>query len=185
MSKNARGAAAATALQHAELVEQPRPPSRSRFAALLLVPAAALVAMLLVALRLSMQPPVVPAYAMEVAGAQQGAADEEAAFSRGAPVEIALRPSTPVAGAVAVRAFVVRDGTERGWQVRFDVSPDGSARLAGPAGALFAGVPDGSWDIVVVVGRPEVLPMTARAALREPQGASAWRAMRTRVRIGP
>jgi hypothetical protein len=62
-------------------------------------------------------------------------------------------------------------------------------RITGPSAALFAGVPEGSWDVAVSVGRPEVLPTAPRDVLEarthDRGSAAAWRLVIERVQLGP
>jgi hypothetical protein len=150
----------------------------------LLVPAATVAAGALIALRMHFEPPTVPPYTL--AGAADGVL-----LAPGARFEVDLRPTAPVTGAVAARAFLVRGGEVRPWDPPFSVSTDGSVRISGTVGALFAGVPAGEWEIAVAVGRPEVLPTAPRDVLRaraedgrHPEAAAAWHLVRERVRLG-
>lgn len=151
--------------------------------AVLLLPAAFLVAGALLLLRLHFQPPTVPPYA--ILGA---AGTEELELRRGGTFEMDISPLGQVAGAVAARAFFVRDDTVRPWNAPFVVARDGSVRIAGPVDVLFADAMPGRWEIAVAVGRPETLPTTpleilrARAAKGE-MGPAAWRLVRERVRL--
>jgi hypothetical protein len=150
-------------------------------AVLLLVPAAAAIAAGLVVVRMHFEPPTVPAFA--IAGG-----DGESAAVAGGRFQIEARPVTPVQGAIGARAFLVRGDEVRPWDPPFTVDPDGSVRIDGPVDALFAGVPAGTWDVALAVGRPEVLPTAPRDVLRAREGGgaerAAWRLVHKRVRLG-
>jgi hypothetical protein len=160
-----------------------RGPERKSGAALLLLPTAFLVAGTLLLLRLHFQPPTVPPYAMMgVAGTQ------ELDLHRGGTFEMNLSPLGHVEGAVAVRAFFVRDDIVRPWNAPFVVAPDGSVRIAGPVDTPFADLPPGRWEVAVAVGRPETLPTTPREILRARDARTdkrpaAWQLVRERVRL--
>jgi hypothetical protein len=162
-------------------------PSRTRAgkssAALLLLLAAFLVAGALLLLRLHFQPPTVPPYA--VLGA---AGTPELELRRGGAFEMDISPLGHVTGAVAARAFFVRDDTVRPWNAPFAVALDGSVRIAGPVDTLFADIPPGRWEVAVAVGRPETLPtmpleiLSARAA-RTDKGPAPWQLVREHIRL--
>jgi hypothetical protein len=168
---------------------RPRPghvPSRGRAgksAATLLLPVAFLVTGALLLLRLHFQPPTVPPYA--ILGA---AGTEELELRHGGTFEMDISPLGRVGGAVAARAFFVRDDTVRPWNAPFVVARDGSVRIGGPVDALFADIPPGRWEIAVAVGRPETLPTTPLEILRARDAGSdkrpaAWQLVRERVRL--
>jgi len=148
---------------------------------LALVPAAAVVAAGLVALRLHFEPPTIPAYSLAADGG-------EAVLRPGASFEMVIAPASPVKGAIGARAFLLRGGEVRPWNVPASVGLDGSVRIAGQVDTLFAGVPPGTWEIAVAVGRPEVLPTAPRDILASTAAdtrPSAWRAVRERIRLEP
>ncbi len=151
--------------------------SRNKIA-LALVPGGAAVAVALVSLRLHFQPPTVPAFA--VTGAQQ----DEVALTAGGQFDMELRPLAPVVGAIAARGFLLRGDQVRPWDPSFSVDGDGTVHISGPVDVLFAGVPPGSWEIAVAVGRPETLPTAPNDVLRaraaQPDAVS-WRLVRERV----
>jgi hypothetical protein len=152
--------------------------SRNRFA-LAIVPAAALVAVALVALRLHFQPPTVPAFALADAG-------EEMVLHRGGRFELYARPEAPVTGAIGARGFLLRDDQVRPWDPPFSVERDGAIRIAGPVDKLFADVPDGPWEVAVAVGRPENLPTAPRDVLRARElyaRSLSWRLVRRPVKL--
>jgi hypothetical protein len=150
--------------------------------ALVLLPAAVIVAVGLVTLRLYFQPPTVPAFA--IAGAPAGSAGDAIPVAAGGSFEVELRPEAPVTGAIAARGFLLRGDEVRPWDPPFSVSADGTVRIAGPVDTLFAGVPAGAWEVAVAVGRPETLPTAPNDILRarevDPRALS-WRLVRERV----
>lgn len=104
-----------------------------------------------------------PAYAMTVSGGEPGVrslapATQPLRLGAGSRLEIHLRPATTARGGIAVRAFLVRDGAARAWDVPTTVADSGAARIQGSREALFAGVPAGPWEIVIAVGRAAALP---------------------------
>ncbi len=176
-----------------------RPPTtNSSTPAVLLVSVAIAVAGALLALRLHFQPPTVPAYTLGASepplhappsparDATGSAADREVPVARAGRFSIAAHPEGAVVGAIAARGFLVRDGHVRPWDPPFEVTRDGSVRIAGPADTLFAGVPDGPWEIALAVGRPETLPTAPNDILRVrgDAGLAAWRLLRERIRLG-
>jgi hypothetical protein len=166
--------------------ETPRP---SSILALLLVPAAAVVAGTLLALRLHFQPPTVPPYTLVDRGESQP-------LVGGGRFEVTVRPTAEVKGAVGARAFLLRgrgggpDTEVRPWDPPVLVARDGSVRIAGSVDVLFAGVPAGEWEIALAIGRPETLPTAPKDILRAraadtDAGPAAWRLVRERIRLAP
>jgi hypothetical protein len=159
--------------------------------ALALLPAAGLVAVGLVGLRMHFQPPTVPEYTMAPA------ASAEITLAPGDAFALELRPTAPVTGAVAARGFLVRGEEVRSWTAPFTTGPDGttpssvaadgSVHIEGTVASLFAGVPPGDWEVAIAVGRPENLPTAPRDVLRardaDPRALS-WRLVRERVFLG-
>jgi hypothetical protein len=153
---------------------------RRSVVALLLVPAAILVTATLLVLRLRMEPPTVPTYALAGDGGS-------VALHAGERFRLVVEPEGLVTGAVAARGFLVRGDEVQAWDPPFTVDRDGTIRLDGPVDALFAGVPPGPWDIAVAVGRPETLPTAPRDVLRARDagaGDAAWRLVREHVVLG-
>lgn len=149
-----------------------------RAIALLLVPAAVAVAVVMLALRVRLEPPTVPAYVVEEA--------EPAVLSRGARFVMVIEPTGQVTGAIGVRGFLVQGDSVRPWDPPVEVVRGGTVRVEGPVERLFAGVPPGEWDVALAVGRPETLPTAAVDVLRAhgtDAGAAAWRLVRTHVRL--
>jgi hypothetical protein len=149
----------------------------------LLVSLAVAVAAGLLVLRLHFQPPTVPVYAL-VPPPGEG----ELLVAHGKDFTVVARPEGPVVGAVAARGFLVRGNQVRPWDPPFEVTRDGSVRIAGKVDVLFAGVPEGSWDVALAVGRPENLPTAPidvlHATAPAGTGAAAWRLLRERIRLG-
>jgi hypothetical protein len=135
----------------------------------------------LVALRLHFQPPVVPLYAL----AADDAGPEERVVPN-APFAVTLTPTAPLEGAVALRGFLLRDDEVRPWDPPFVVNRDGTFHVVGRTEVLFAGVPDGAWDMAFAVGRPEVLPTAPRDVLRAREHDPAergWHLVRRRISV--
>ncbi|XXY45103.1 hypothetical protein WME91_34385 [Sorangium sp. So ce269] len=119
--------------------------------------------------------PPMPAYAVAVSGGDQtmrsapGAAPEDGqatSVGPGSRLEVALRPATRVEGPLEVRAFLIRDGEARPWDVKVELSSQGAARIAGDREALFQGVPAGRFQIALAIGRPGSLPAGPEDVLR-------------------
>jgi hypothetical protein len=147
--------------------------------ALVLVPAAAIVALGLVALRLHFQPPTVPVFTI---------ADrkDEVVVTPWRLFELEIHPGAPITGAIGARGFLLRDDDVRPWDPPFSVERDGSIRIAGPVDTLFRNVPEGPWEVAVAVGRPEVLPTAPRDVIRgrdQDAAAVSWRLVRERIRL--
>jgi hypothetical protein len=152
-----------------------------RAVAVALVATPVVIAAALVGLRLHYEPPTVPVYV-----ADTGAAGERD-LDPGGRFELTLRPSAEVTGAVGARAFLLRGDEVRPWDPPFAVARDGSVTIAGPVDALFAGVPAGSWQVAVAVGRPETLPTAPRDVLRargrDARESAGWRLVTQDVRL--
>ena len=167
----------------ADSAHRSRTPTRTsqKVLALLLVPVALAVTGGLLALRVHFQPPTVPTYIV--------APPSQTLLRPGGRFEVELRPTAHVDGAVAIRAFLLRGDEVRPWDPPFEVSRDGSVRIAGAVDTLFSGVPSGDWDMAFAVGRPETLPTAPRTILRarddarSETGAAAWRLVRAPVAL--
>lgn len=170
--------------------------------ALALLPAAGIVAVGLVSLRLHFQPPTVPEFAL-------ADAHEAQVLGKGDRFHLEIRPDATVEGAIAARGFLVRTEAEvpmvdtkaapaakaspevRAWTPQFAIGADGVVRLDGAVEDLFAGVPPGAWEVAVAVGRPETLPTAPKDILRArdpgeaPAGRLSWRLVRQRVFLRP
>jgi hypothetical protein len=179
---------------------------KDRLVVVALLPTAALAAAALIALRLHFQPPTVPEYrAAGLLGGGSAADDDgsEHALARGGRFDLELRPSAPARGAIGARAFLLGPGEMgqvdagmsreqwervRPWDPPMSVDRDGTVHIDGPVDRLFAGVPAGSWEVAVAVGRPEVLPTAPRDVmaerLRDRGPDAAWRLVSLHVRLG-
>jgi hypothetical protein len=162
--------------------------SQRSVAPLLLLLAAGLVAAALLALRVRLEPPTVPPYALVPAGAS-GDAGGIIALGPSDRFELDIAPQVAVVGAVGARGFLMRGDEVRAWDPPFRVERDGTVRLDGDVQTLFAGVPPGAWDVAIAVGRPETLPTAPRDILHaRDAGATdadaAWRLVRERVLLG-
>ena len=150
-------------------------------APLIVVGVAVLGAAALLLLRMRIEPPTVPPYALaeDDAGA--------AVLRAGATFRMVATPKGIVTGAVGARGFLVRGEDVRPWEPVFAVDRDGTIHVEGAVEALFAGVPPGAWDVAVAVGRPETLPTAPRDILpaRDAGGANAaWCLVREHIVLG-
>jgi len=166
----------------------PRPAAR-KAAALLLVPSAVAVAATLVGLRLHFQPPNVPRYEAAFAGAVHGGdSAAEIPLTRAAQFDVELRPEGPITGAIGARGFLLRGDEVRAWDPPFSVAVDGVVRISGAVEEIFAGVPQGPWEVAIAVGRPEVLPTNPRDVLRrrgEDPVRAGWHLVHARIQLTP
>jgi hypothetical protein len=149
------------------------------------VAAAILVTATLLVLRLRMEPPTVPSYALANAEADGGAM----VLRAGGRFRLAVEPSGMVTGAVGARGFLLRGDVVQAWDPPFTVDRDGSIHLDGPVETLFAGVAPGPWEVAVAVGRPETLPTAPRDVLRARDagvgaGDAPWHLVREHVVLG-
>ena len=153
-------------------------PRRRSIAGLLVVPAAALVAAILLLLRMHIEPPTVPPYAL--APGDGGAH----VLRAGEPFRLVVEPQGAVQGAVGARGYLLRGDEVRSWDPTFTVDRYGSVYLEGRVDSVFAGVPPGPWEIAIAVGRPETLPNTPREILLARDagaGHAAWHLVREPV----
>lgn len=110
----------------------------------------------------------------------------EVALAQDAQFEIELCPTSHVEGAIAARGFLLRGDEVRPWDPPFSVTTEGIVRIAGRVDVLFAGVPSGSWEVALAVGRPEVLPTAPRDVLRARSKGpieSGWHLVREWIRL--
>jgi len=162
--------------------------SARRAAVVALVPTAVATALALVVLRVHFQPPTLSRY-VESTDDSVGGGVTLAPVSLPAEgrFEMQLRPTTPVRGAVGARGFLLNGDDVRPWDPPLSVSMDGVVRIAGPVARLFAGIPPGTWEVAIAVGRPEFLPtapndvLQARAHDREGAG---WQLLIKPIRLG-
>lgn len=145
--------------------------------------ALAMAAALLLVLRSSPPGQALPAYELSLTGGEAfergEPSPERLRIARGSRVVLALRPSTPAAGPLEARAFVVQGGKATPLELSVRVSPDGALRLSGSVGAEAPLVP-GDAEIAAVVGRPGTLAAVGDAALVEGEGR---RVLRQPVRV--
>lgn len=109
-------------------------------------------------------------------------------FGPGSDVDLVLRPNTATTGAVAARAFILRDGIAEAWTPPMEISSSGSVRIAGSFEVVFRGIPTGTVDLAVMIGRPGSIPDEPTMVAPGPVGASApgesaWRLIRIRARL--
>jgi hypothetical protein len=130
-------------------------------------------------LRLHFEPPTVPTYEL------LGDAGDVVVLERGSRFAMEVAPSLEVQGAITSRAFLVRGTEILPWKAPLEIGREGSVHVEGRVDALFAGVPPGEWDVVLAVGRPEMLPNDPREVLRSgpADGGAAWRLVRQRIRL--
>jgi hypothetical protein len=160
---------------------------RSRVVALLVAPAGVVVALVMLALRLHFQPLTVPEYAVVEA---PSATAPVAVLHPGSHFDLEATPEHEVQGAVTARAFLVpaanAAATPQPWNVPLEIGRDGSVHVSGPVDTLFAGVPAGEWEVVLAIGRPELLPHDTRSwplSGAHDAGQAAWRVVRRRVSL--
>lgn len=108
-------------------------------------------------------PPPLPAYTQAIAvvtergPASPGAEQEILTLSPGAHLDISLNPVEESDVPVRARAFLLRGDEVREWSAPFTYPADGKAALAGVVSDLFQGIPEGRWELVLAVGREDVL----------------------------
>ncbi len=134
-------------------------------------------------------PAPLAAYSLSVEGgnqAQRGdrpSPDSVIRLDPASRLSLVLRPETPVSGAIAVRGFLVREGVAEPWETPAAVGAGGVVRIDGTAAALFADVPEGAWDVVLFLGRPEALPEDAALARASASGEGLAGLSTHRLRI--
>jgi hypothetical protein len=156
-------------------------------AALVLVPTAVLVAVVMLALRMRIEPPTVPPY--RIAASDGASASSTAVLRPGDKLALTLEPVGQLTGAITGRAFLIQGRQVRNVEPDFLVDRDGTIHVAGDVGKLFAGVAPGQWELAIAVGRPETLPRTPADVLRASDAdaggvEAAWVLVREAVRIG-
>ena len=139
-------------------------------------------------------PGVIPEYEVAMAGEQtrRGPAAPDGAvrvFGAGSDVELVLRPAVAAKGPLAARGFLSRDGRVQAWAPPIEVSADGAVRIAGTYETVFRGIAPGAVDLVLVVGRPGLIPpdatlieVTQRGLSSDPHERS-WQLVRIPVRL--
>lgn len=133
-----------------------------------------------VALRLGMDPSgeaALPTYALAVSGGERDvrADSSKVVLSPGSRVVLTLRPATAADGSVSARGFLVQPPHEIELPGVVVTSADGAVRLTAqvPERAALAG---GAAEIVVVIGRPDLLGggPTSVDALSKHGGSVRW-----------
>ncbi|WP_437730065.1 hypothetical protein [Sorangium sp. So ce1335] len=142
--------------------------------------------------------PPVPVYAIAISGGEQALRStnrnpgaepapggEATSVGPESRLEITLRPATRVEGPLEVRAFLIRDGGARPWDVKVELSSQGAARIAGDRKTLFRGVPAGHLEIALAIGRPGSLPAGPEDVLRAPRlgPPPGYRLLRREIRL--
>lgn len=132
--------------------------------------------------------PELAAYHLRVSGGDTthlGVPDVgELRLGPGSRVSLRVEPETPVEGALAVEAFLVGDGAARLWNAPLLRRSGGVLVIEGTREALFEGVADGRFEVVLVVGRPEdMASIEALSALAKTQAAEVPRGLRV-LRVG-
>jgi hypothetical protein len=157
-------------------------PRSGRVVAMVLAPAAVALAVLLLVLRMHVQPMAIPPYTITPAPAEGATID----LAPGAQFSLQIDPRGPLTGAVMARAFLTQGAVVRGWEPQFLVDKDGTFHVAGPVEKLFAGVPPGEWEVDVIIGRPEMLPQSPADAFKAKDadaGPTAWALLHERIRL--
>jgi len=119
------------------------------------------------------EPPVTRPLPSAPDGASGGRAyARDAWFRASLDAESAIRDTTDREPAgLQVQSYLSRGDEIRPWNPPVTPKGDGQFEIAGPVAELFVGVPDGAWQIVVIIGRPLAMPRdidAVRERLREP-----------------
>jgi hypothetical protein len=176
-------------------VTAPRRPARVRtlYYALPLAAAAALV--LFVARPSGPGGSPLPAYdvAVRAASETRGAPSvpaEPAAVTKVHPtstLDLVVRPHESLAGTVAVRAVLVKEGVATAWNPPIELADGGAARIHGRVDALLPGRA-GECEIVIAIARARSLPTGSELAAIATGGSradDAVRILRARIEILP
>ncbi len=131
-----------------------------------------------------------PSYSLTLTGTDQQYRGEEPKGSQsdlhvtqGRKLTAILRPERSVEGPVAVHAFLSRGGQVIRLDAQTELSSDGAVRMttsiASPA------VTEGTWNLVIAVGRPGVIPSDPQAFVgKSSEGSSAsWQVLRYSLRV--
>ncbi|WP_437625323.1 hypothetical protein [Sorangium sp. So ce1151] len=70
----------------------------------------------------------------------------------------------------------MRDGRQEVWRPPVEITAEGVVRIAGTREAVFPGMPEGPWEVVLAVGRPDALPADPAAAQGAPKDLQVLRA---------
>lgn len=136
-------------------------------------------------------PEPLPDYELDVLGGESGVRSKPTEgvprLVEGSRLELRLRPATRTTGPLEVRGALARGDTVHPWSPPVHQDPDGAARIAGTREELFPDIPDGTWTIVVAIGRPDELPIDPRTLIEweagdDPPGTSLHRLS---VQLGP
>ncbi len=171
----------------------PLRPRRKALTALFAIGSMAAAAALFLALP-ARDPGAIPAYEVAMAGeqSQRGPAAPSGAvrvFGPGSDVELVLRPAVAEKGAIAAQGFISRDGRVEAWAPPIEVSADGAVRIVGPYEVVFRGVAPGAVELVLVVGRPGLIPSDPTLVEVAQRGSSSgprersWHLVRVPVRL--
>lgn len=164
-------------------------PKRSGFARVVSIVAVAVAAAALWMIIPSQKLASVPEYTVDVRGGERverGAtsAVEVPRIGPGSRLEVTLRPATSVAGEIAVRAFLLANGTARAWEPKIEIAEGGGVHVAGTRETLFEGVAPGTYEMVFAVGRKEALPSANEVTSKSVGSAgSAVKLLRYKVLI--
>ncbi|GMV42177.1 MAG: hypothetical protein AMXMBFR64_38930 [Myxococcales bacterium] len=131
--------------------------------------------------------PPLPSYGIEVRGGEVAARDVAAASGAlelvpDSLVHVTVRPATAVDGPVGAVAFALGDGGPRA-VAQPTVGATGVVTLEGTAGEVL-GLPPGAWELVVLVGRPGVLPTDPAAGQRLLSDPGDVQVFRQRILMG-
>lgn len=141
------------------------------------------------------KPPVPPAkIALYTAHVEAGAAHDREPKPNAIPtlrrmekLVISLKPEANISAQPGLRAFLGRGGMLQPWSVPTPTFyPNGTVELSGKRDALFAGLPEGYWDLVIVLGTSESLPSDAAMVLdaeRNPKADARIQVFRIRVKL--
>ena len=135
-------------------------------------------------------PAPLPDYDLVVLGGESGVRSKPAEgvprLVAGSRLELRLRPATRTSGTLEVRGALKRGADVRTWSPPVHQDPDGAARIVGTREELFPGIPNGTWTVVVGIGRPDTLPTDPKTLFEwqahEPVGTSLHH---LNVQLGP
>jgi hypothetical protein len=128
-----------------------------------------------------------PAYDLIVATedvADRGAAPAtSSATVTGDHLVLVARPATPVERAAA-HVFAAHDGVTHELTPSITISTEGAVRIDGSVRALFT-PPEGTWDVVVAVGRADAPAPTPAQAVAPELDVPGWTRARTTLTLKP
>ena len=130
--------------------------------------------------------PALPRYALSIRGGaatvlgdppatdpDAGAADV-IRFDRSMHIALRLVPEARMTGSLKARVWLARGGEARQWQVALSMAGDGSFSTEGEVEALFRDVPDGAWEMVLVVSVSDALADDEALRARIARGERAF-----------